>query len=130
MEDLHAGVAGRCGHRALARTSEVVVLKWLKATIKSVIGLHPGILGRISTAVSRNDADSRRHTFAVFIMDREVKIAHLFKVMSLRRINASPRATDCLLDPKRGIAILVADIANPIAIRRETCLNAIELSKR
>src|SRR5438132_1755566 len=50
--------------------------------------------------------------------------------MPLRGLDASPRAANDLLDPERGIAFFVADVANPTAIRRKACLGPIELTER
>src|SRR5215510_968431 len=49
--------------------------------------------------------------------------------MPLPRIDASPRAANNLLDPERGIALFVADVANPIAIWRKTRLGPIEVTE-
>src|SRR6266436_6321460 len=49
--------------------------------------------------------------------------------MPLRGLDASSRAPNDLLDPERGIAFFVADVANPAAIRRKPCLGPIELAE-
>src|SRR6185437_2779666 len=49
--------------------------------------------------------------------------------MPLPGIDASARAANNVLDPKRGIALFVADIANPIAIWRKARLGTIELTE-
>src|SRR5438270_9504025 len=50
--------------------------------------------------------------------------------MPLRGVDASSRAANDLLDPERGIAFFVADVANQAAIRRKACLGPIELTER
>src|SRR5438552_19049378 len=50
--------------------------------------------------------------------------------MPLRGVDASSRASNDLLDPERGIAFFVADVANQAAIRRKACLGPIELTER
>src|SRR2546430_15425506 len=50
--------------------------------------------------------------------------------MPLRGVDASSRASNDLLDPKRSIALFVADVANSAAIRRKACLGPIELTER
>src|SRR6267154_696229 len=50
--------------------------------------------------------------------------------MPLRGLDASSRAPNDLLDPERGIAFFVADVANQAAIRRKACLGTIELTER
>src|SRR6476620_6090873 len=49
--------------------------------------------------------------------------------MPLRGFDASSRAANDLLDPKRSIALFVADVANSAAIRRKACLGTIELTE-
>src|SRR6266480_4770402 len=49
--------------------------------------------------------------------------------MPLRGVDASSRASNDLLDPERGIAFFVADVANQAAIRRKACLGTIELTE-
>src|SRR5438876_11334071 len=49
--------------------------------------------------------------------------------MPLRGLDASSRAAKDLLDPERGIAFFVADVANPTAIRRKARLGPIELTE-
>src|SRR6476620_8414675 len=49
--------------------------------------------------------------------------------MPLRGPDASSRAANDLLNPERGIALFVADVANPTAIRRKPCLGPIELTE-
>src|SRR6266436_2886857 len=49
--------------------------------------------------------------------------------MPLRGVDASSRAAKDLLDPKRGIALFVADVANPAAIRRKARLGTIVLTE-
>src|SRR2546430_10086268 len=49
--------------------------------------------------------------------------------MPLRGLEASSRGAKDLLDPERGIAFFVADVANPTAIRRKACLGPIELTE-
>src|SRR2546423_3152858 len=49
--------------------------------------------------------------------------------MPSRGVDASSRAANDLLDPKRSIALFVADVANPTAIRRKACLSPIELTE-
>src|SRR6266513_4220404 len=50
--------------------------------------------------------------------------------MTLRGVDASARTANDFLDPERGIAIFVADVANPAAIWRKACLGPIELTER
>src|SRR3989442_15658308 len=49
--------------------------------------------------------------------------------MPLRGVDASSRAANDLLDPERGIALFVANVANPAAIWRKACLGTIELTE-
>src|SRR5438105_9358640 len=49
--------------------------------------------------------------------------------MPLRGVDASSRAANDVLDPERGIALFVADVANPAAIWRKACLGTIELTE-
>src|SRR5439155_15840538 len=49
--------------------------------------------------------------------------------MPLRGVDASSCAANDLLDPERGIALFVADVANSAAIRRKACLGTIELTE-
>src|SRR5437868_15465468 len=49
--------------------------------------------------------------------------------MPLRGVDASSRAANDLLDPERGMARFVADVANPAAIRRKACLGTIEFTE-
>src|SRR5205823_4746189 len=43
--------------------------------------------------------------------------------------DASSRAAKDLLDPERGIALFVANVTNPAAIRRKACLGTIEFTE-
>src|SRR5438874_13205284 len=49
--------------------------------------------------------------------------------MTLRGVDARARAANDVLDPERGIALFVADVANPTAIWRKACLGTIELTE-
>src|SRR6267143_5948764 len=49
--------------------------------------------------------------------------------MPLRGVDASSRAANDLLDPKRRIALFVADVSNPAAVGRKACLGTIELAE-
>src|SRR2546429_5590473 len=49
--------------------------------------------------------------------------------MPLGSIDASSRAANDLLDPERGIALFVADVANLAAIWRKARLGTIELAE-
>src|SRR5215471_17796812 len=49
--------------------------------------------------------------------------------MPLLRIDAGPHAANDLLDPERGIAVLVTDITNPSAVWREARLGPIEVTE-
>src|SRR5204863_1484384 len=109
---------------------KVVVFECLKGAIKAIVGMHPGIVGRVGTAVGRNHADARRHFFAVLVTHTQLEAADLPYIMTLRGVDASARTANDFLDPERGIAIFVADVANPAAIWRKACLGPIELTER
>src|SRR4029078_2435276 len=49
--------------------------------------------------------------------------------MPLRCSDASPRAAEDFLNPERGIAVLVTDIANPSAVWRKARLGPIEVTE-
>src|SRR5215831_5703764 len=49
--------------------------------------------------------------------------------MPFRGSDASPRAAEDFLDPKRGIAVLVTDITNPSAVWRKARLGPIEVTE-
>src|SRR6266567_9500530 len=49
--------------------------------------------------------------------------------MPLRGVDATSRAANDLLDPERGVALFVADVANPDAIWRKACVGTIEFTK-
>src|SRR5204863_2439071 len=78
MRDLQPRVANRSDQSTLTQAVEVVVFKRLKAAIKAVVGMHPGIVGRISTPVGSKNTHSRWHSFAALVTHTQLEAADLF----------------------------------------------------
>src|SRR5207249_5215327 len=124
--NLQLHVANRQHQRAFAWTEEVVVFERLKTPIKAVVGMHPGIIGRIGTAVGSKHTHSRWHSLAMLVAHTQLELADLLSVMPLPRVDANSRAANDLLDPERRIALFVTDVANVVSIGRKWCLGTIE----
>src|SRR5262249_37333458 len=83
------------------------------------VGMHPGVVGRVSAAIGSNHTHSGRHFLAMLVAHTQLEATDLFLVMPLRGSDASPRAAEDFLDPERGVAVLVTDITNPSAVWRK-----------
>src|ERR1051325_298559 len=104
-----------------------MVFERLQAAIKTVVGVHPGVVGRVSATIGSNHTHSGRHFLAMLVTHTQLEATDLPYVMPLPCCDASPRAAEDFLDPERGIAVLVTDITDPSAVRRKPRLNPIEV---
>src|SRR5436853_4724153 len=129
MRDLQLRIPSRKHQGAFSGAVEVMVFKRLQGTIKTVVGMHPGVVGRVSATIGSNHTHSGRHFLAMLVTHTQLEATDLLYVMPLRGSDASPRAAEDFLDPERGIPVLVTDVTNPSAVWRKARLGSIEVTE-
>ena len=55
-----------------------MVFKRLQAAIETVVGMHPGVVGRVSATVGSNHTHSGRHFLAMLVTHTQLETTDLF----------------------------------------------------